>query len=114
MFEGNPTEIEGFEIPYDGPMFLTVLAIHVLAGLTCVVSGIFAMLSRKQRGTHSRAGKVYYWGLWVVFLTATLIATARWPEDHHLFFLGLVSFAAAFLGRRALRKRWGKWTLYHI
>jgi hypothetical protein len=114
LFKGNPTVIEGFEIPFDGPLFLTVLGIHVAAGLTCVVSGIFAMLARKQQGTHSKSGKVYYWFLRVVFITATLMAVARWKEDYHLFILGVVSFAAAFIGRLAARKKWNKWTIYHM
>lgn len=114
MFEGNPKIIEGFEIPYDGKLFLTVLAIHVFAGLVCVISGIFAMLSKKGKGVHTKSGKIYYWGLWVVFITAILIAFARWKEDYHLFFLGLVAFLAAFIGRRAQKKQWEKWSIYHI
>jgi hypothetical protein len=114
MFKGNPTVIEGFEIPFDGPLFLIVLAIHVIAGLTCVISGIFAMLARKQRGIHSKSGSIYYWVLWIVFITATLMTITRWKEDYHLFFLGLVSFIAAFVARRALRKKWEKWSIYHI
>lgn len=114
MFKGNPTVIEGFEIPYDGWLFLVVLSIHVAAGLTCVISGIFAMLSKKRKGIHSRSGTVYYWALWVVFFTATLIAIERWKEDYHLFFLGVVSFVCAFLGRMALRRKWQKWSVYHI
>jgi hypothetical protein len=31
------------------------------AGLTCVVTGVVAMLSRKQRGRHPLAGTIYYW-----------------------------------------------------
>lgn len=106
--------IEGFEIPYDGTLFLVVLAIHVAAGLICVVSGIFAMLSKKKRGLHTWAGNTYYWAMWVVFITATVIAADRWEEDYHLFLLGLVSFAGAFTGRLWLRKKWRKWSIYHI
>lgn len=114
MFEGNPTVIQGFEIPYDGILFLIVLGIHILAGLTCVVSGVFAMLSKKRKGTHTKAGSVYYWGMWVVLVTATLIAIARWEEDYHLFLLGLVSFLTAYFGRRAQKKQWQKWSIYHV
>lgn len=114
MFEGNPTVIDGFEIPYDGTLFLTVLAIHIIAGLTGVVSGVFAMLSRKQRGLHTKSGNIYYWALLIVFLTATWISIARWEEDYHLFILGVVSFGGAFTGRMSIRKRWNKWSIYHI
>lgn len=114
MFEGHPTTIEGFEIPYNGTFFLVVLAIHIIAGLTGVISGIFAMVSRKQHGSHTKSGNIYYWALWVVFLTAMLIAFVRWKEDYHLFILGTCSFGAAFFGRLALKKRWYKWSIYHI
>jgi len=90
MFEGHPINVQGFEIPYDSPLFLTILAIHILAGLTCVIAGLVAMLSKKGIGTHSKSGSIYYWSLLVVFITATVIAVARWREDYHLFILGLI------------------------
>ena len=114
MFEGDPTVIEGFEIPYDGGLFLTVLGIHVLSGLICVIAGAVAMLSEKRKGRHTTAGSIYYWGLWVVFITATLMAASRWKEDYHLFLLGLFSFSASYIGRRAQKKQWRKWSIYHV
>ena len=47
------------EVSFDSPVFLLVLAVHVVAGVTCVVSGIVAMLSRKRPGRHPRFGVVY-------------------------------------------------------
>jgi hypothetical protein len=52
MPEGNPFVIQGFEIPSDNPIFLTILSIHILAALTSVVTGVMAMLSKKQFGPH--------------------------------------------------------------
>jgi hypothetical protein len=114
MLEGNSITIQGFEIPSDHPIFLTIIAIHVLAGLTCVISGIFAMLSQKRPGLHPKSGTIYYWSLWIVFITACIVAFIRWKEDYHLFLLGVVSFTAAFVARRAYRRKWPKWTIYHI
>lgn len=114
MFEGNPIVVQGFEIPSDSPLFLTILSIHILAGLICVVAGVVAMLAKKQRGRHSKSGSIYYWSLWVVFITASIIAVARWKEDYHLFVLGLVSFISAFIGRKALIEKWQKWSVIHI
>ncbi len=39
---------------------------------------------------------------------------ARWAEDYHLFFLGTLAFAAAFIGRRARRAQGRHWARYHI
>jgi hypothetical protein len=114
MFEGAPIVFQGFLIPSDNPLFLTILAIHVLAALTCVIAGIAAMLAKKQAGIHPRSGAVYYLFLWIVFITATIIAIARWKEDYPLFFLGLLSMSSAFIGRKALKNKWKKWSVYHI
>ena len=114
MFEGRPTIIQGFELPFDGWLFLTILSIHVLFGLTAVIAGIVAMLSKKERGRHSRAGMIYYYCVWVVFTTASLMAIARWSEDYHLFVLGALCLISLIIARMAVRRKWHAWPLYHI
>ncbi len=105
-----PGNIGGIEIPSTDPLFLTVLAIHVAAGLTCVVTGAAAALSRKGRPVHVRAGRGYFWSVCVVSGTALILAGLRWPHDNHLAVLGAVSFAAALVGYVARRRRWpGDW-----
>jgi len=42
-----PITIAGIPLPSDSPVFLTTLAVHVLAGLSSVVVGAAAMLSVK-------------------------------------------------------------------
>jgi hypothetical protein len=102
------------EAPFDSPAFLVALAAHVVAGITCVVTGIVTMLSEKRPGRHPRFGTAYYRALAVVFTTATILSALRWAEDYHLFILGTFSFATATLGRTALRKRWRGWVRLHI
>jgi hypothetical protein len=108
------TDIAGIEIPSTHPVFLTVVAIHVLLGLACVVTGAVAMLSQKAAGRHPRYGTIYFWCLAAVFLTAASLAAVRWAEDYHLFALGALSFAAACLGRQARRRRWRYWVRLHL
>jgi hypothetical protein len=108
------TIIAGIPIPSTSPLFLSIVGFHVLAGLLCTITGVVAMLSNKARGRHSNFGTVYYWGLMAVFVTATALAAARWKEDYHLFILGALSFAAAHLGRRALRQHWSNWLRLHL
>jgi hypothetical protein len=43
-------KILGLEIPDAGPLFLAALAVHVLAGMTCVFAGALAATARKRRG----------------------------------------------------------------
>ncbi len=114
MLEGKPIDVQGFQIPSNAPLFLIILSIHILAGLICVATGVFAMLSKKQHGFHSKSGYIYYKSLWVVFITASVIAVLRWQEDHYLFILGLISFCAAFIGRMAIKNKWPKWSIIHI
>lgn len=108
------TDIAGIEIPSTDPVFLTVVGIHILLGLACVVAGAIAILSRKRAGRHPRNGTIYFWCLAALFLTATSLAAVRWARDYHLFILGALSFAAAYFGRRARRKRWRHWARLHI
>jgi len=111
---GNPITIAGIPLPSDSPLFLAFIAVHVAAGLVCVIAGGVAMLSRKQRGRHPRAGTVYYWSLAVLATTMSVLAISRWAEDYHLFILGALSFLAATIGRTARRGQWPWWARIHM
>jgi len=111
---GNPTTIGGLPLPSDAPLFLAFVAVHMAAGVTAIIAGAIAMLSRKQPGRHPQAGTVYYWALAVVFVTMSALALSRWSDDYHLFILGLLSFIAATIGRTARRKLWSSWPRIHM
>ncbi len=72
------------------------------------------MLSRKQAGRHPVAGTVYYWALAIVFVTMSVLAISRWPEDYHLFAFGFLAFMAATIGRTARQRLWGSWARVHM
>lgn len=110
----DATVIAGIEIPSTNLVFLTVVGIHVLLGLASVVTGAIAMLSEKRAGRHPSIGTIYFWCLAGVFLTMAGLAAVRWAQDYHLFILGTLSFAAAYLGREARRHRWRHWIRLHI
>ena len=110
----DTTIVAGIEIPSVSPAVVAVVAIHVLLGIACVITGAIAMLSEKRRGRHPKFGTIYYWCLSAVFATATVLAAVRWTEDYHLFILGTLSFGAASLGRTARRQRWRSWVKLHI
>jgi len=93
---------------------LAFIAVHLAAGLTAVIAGAAAMLSRKQAGRHPFAGTIYYCALAVVFVTMSALAMSRWSEDYHLFILGLLSFVAASIGRTARRSVWASWPRIHM
>ena len=108
------TNLAGIPMPSTNPIFLAIVAVHILMGLTCVVAGAVAMLSPKQPGRHPTFGKVYFWCLSVVFATAVTLSLFRWAEDYQLALLGTLAFAAALFGRTARRHRWMGWPRLHI
>jgi hypothetical protein len=98
--------IFGDQVGSTAPVFLAFLAVHVLAGLTAVVTGAIAALARKGSPRHIRAGRCYYRAIAVLFITATVLAALRWRQDYYLFIIGAVAFTAAtsgYLHRRRYR-----------
>jgi hypothetical protein len=96
----------GIPLPSSSPVFLGIVAVHVVAGLACAVAGAVAMLAPKRSGRHPSAGTLYYWSLVVVFLSMAALSILRWPANAHLFVLGILSFGAAVVGRTAKRRLW--------
>ena len=92
------SRILGDEVGSTAPAFLAILAVHVVAGLTAVISGAAAALARKGSARHIRAGRWYYRAITAVFVTATALAAMRWAQDWYLFALGTVAFTAATAG----------------
>jgi uncharacterized membrane protein len=115
MSAAESTIVAGIEIPSTDPVFLAVvLGVHIPLGLACVAVGAVAMLSTKGRGRHSRFGTIYFWCLLALATSATLLSLMRWAENYHLFMLGALSFACAWIGRSALRHRWRYWIRLHV
>src|SRR5689334_20575913 len=92
------SRILGDEVGSTAPAFLAFLAVHVLAGLTAVITGAIAALARKGSPRHIRAGRWYYRAITVVFATATALAAMRWAQDWYLLIVGVVAFTAATTG----------------
>ena len=95
----------GDQVGSAAPVFLAFLAVHVLAGLTAVVTGAIAALARKGSPPHVRAGRWYYRAITVVFATATVLAAMRWRQDYYLFIIGAMAFTAATIGYQHRRRR---------
>jgi hypothetical protein len=104
----------GIPIPSSSPVFLSIVAVHVAAGLICTVAGIVAMLAPKRSGRHPSAGTVYYWSLVVVFLSMAALVFLRWPANIHLFVLGVLSYSAGAIGRMAKRRLWPGGLRVHV
>ena len=100
------SHVLGTEVGSTAPVFLAFLAVHVLAGLTSVVTGAIAALAPKGGPRHVRAGRWYYRAISVLFATATILAAMRWRQDYYLFVIGAVAFTAATIGYTHRRRHW--------
>ena len=77
-----------------------LLAIHVAAGTLALVVAPVAMLTAKGGPAHRRWGRVYYWTMGVVALTALVVAL--WRPNPFLAMVAVFSYYFAFTGRRVL------------
>lgn len=114
MPSANTTMLLGIPIPSANPLFLAVVGIHIVFAIAAIITGASAMLLQKGRGPHSNFGIAYFWCLFGVFVTMSALAFSRWHEDYHLFFLGLLSFCAAWLGRMIVHRHWNQWPRWHL
>jgi hypothetical protein len=96
--------ILGDQVGSTTPVFLAFLAVHVLAGLTAVITGAIAALARKGSSRHIRSGRWFYRAITVVFATATVLAAMRWRQDYYLFIIGTIAFTAATIGYQHRRR----------
>lgn len=100
----DASQILGTKVGSTAPLFLTVLAVHVLAGLTAVLTGASAALTRKGSQRHVLSGRWFYRAITVVFATAAVLTAMRWRQDYHLLIIGTVAFGAAVTGVRHRRR----------
>src|SRR6187399_3529685 len=107
--EEQVTEVAGIVIPSASPVFLSIVALHVAVALVAVLTGIVAMLSPKAVGRHPRYGRLYFWSLFGVFVSASALSFMRWAENYLLFIIGASAFALALIARTAVRARWPAW-----
>jgi len=94
----------GDQVGSTAPVFLAFLVVHVLAGITAVITGAIAALVRKGSSRHIRVGRWYYQAITVVFATATALAAMRWRQDYYLFIIGAIAFTAATIGDQHRRR----------
>lgn len=98
-------DVFGIPVPDAGPLFFVALAVHVAAAMTCVGSGAVAALSHKGSALHVRYGRIYLWGLGIVWASMTVLSMIRWYESAHLFVIGTLAITVALVGYLNRRRR---------
>lgn len=82
-----------------------VLAAHIGAGAAAVLASFAALVAAKGRGLHRAAGRVFFWAMAVVCVSAVLLAALR--GNVFLLLIGLFSVYLAFAGWRFAVNRSG-------
>lgn len=84
-------------------LFHLVLGIHILNGTVALLIAPLAMITVKGGRWHRRWGKIYFWAMGVVALTAAVMCWLR--SGLFLFFIAIFSFYLALTGYRVLGRK---------
>lgn len=79
-------------------LFALLLGLHICAGFTALISGFFAAVTQKGGVRHRLSGRVYFWGMTGVFVTAVAIGLLK-----ALWFLFMVGFFSYYMVVRGYR-----------
>ena len=82
-----------------------LLLFHILCGSLSLISSALSISSKKGQRTHRFFGKIYFWGMVGVFLTA--IPLAIFKLNVFLLLIAIFSFYLAFAGMRFAVNRKG-------
>lgn len=91
----------------DNPLWVTILVwLHVAGALATLATGPIAMLTRKGGKNHRLAGKIFFWAMFDIFVTAIALLFNRFTI--FLLIITVFSFYGALTGYRALYRKKGK------
>jgi uncharacterized membrane protein len=81
-------------------LITSIRVAHILSGIGCLAFGLGAMLTTKGGKRHRLFGKIYFWCMLVIFVTA--IPITLYKDNIFFFFIGFLSFYPAMAGYRVL------------
>ena len=87
-----------------------LLVAHIFAGCISLIAAVFAVVSSKGKQAHILAGRTYFWGMAVIFLTAIPMSISS--SNVFLFLIAIFSFYLAYAGVRFARNRPGTANLF--
>lgn len=86
----------------------------MVTSIICLISGLFAILSKKKRGKHTIFGEIYHWSYFIVFVAAVDMAILNWGKSQPLFYIALFSYGFALLAYLAVINKWKNWMNFYI
>ena len=87
-----------------------LLVAHIFAGCISLIAAVFAVVSSKGKQAHILAGRTYFWGMAVIFLTANPMSISS--SNVFSFLIAIFSFYLAYAGMRFARNRAGTANLF--
>ena len=90
-------------------IYKSSIVVHVLCGILSLAAGLVAMIANKGGKVHNRAGAVFYWSMFMIFVTTTIFFILYPTNLKYQFFLGIgiVSFYPNWSGKRVLAMKKG-------
>lgn len=78
-----------------------LLILHIAAGTIALLSGLFAIILRNKVKIHKPIGKIYFWAMTAVFVTAVYISAVK--INIFLFCVAFFTYYACLTAYRALK-----------
>lgn len=91
-----------------------LLLAHIALGAGALLLGLAAMIARKRRGLHTKAGEVYHWVVLGVCVSAGALAILDWSRIWWFLPIAAGSYAFALAGYVAAKRRWKGWLRTHL
>lgn len=83
-------------------LYTIVLWAHIIAGFTALLVGLVPMLTKKGSRKHVVSGRIYFYAMFGVFLTSSLMFSMKPEKLLFLFLIGIFSFYNTLSGVRYL------------
>jgi uncharacterized membrane protein len=84
-----------------GTLIKGMLVIHVIFATLALLSGALAIILKSNTPRHKPIGRIYFWSMTVVFITATFISVIK--NLQFLFLIGIFTYYATLIAYRALK-----------
>lgn len=84
-------------------LYKLFLGIHILSGFTALVTGFIAIVAQKGKKVHKKAGIIFFMGMILVCISATLISLIK--QNQFLLHIGIFSFFLVYSGFRSVQHK---------
>lgn len=80
-----------------------LLVIHIISGFTALAMGLVAIVSKKGKKWHKTTGRVFFWSMISVSVSAVLISLLK--NGWFLLHIGIFAFYMNYNGLRAIKNK---------